>query len=134
MSVLLPVAASAVTVGAAVGAFVAPLFGRKVAAKTADAAAREAAAAEWEVHTESLHKYAGGLADRLDKVEHRLDKAEERADKAELRADTAEKRANMAETLYRLAVEYVRHLAAWFSAKWPSETLPTPPPELEIDL
>lgn len=113
-----------------VGAWV----GRRAGMRQADAAvtqaktgARAAVTADWKAFSDSLQA-------RLGAVETRASATETRLDAAELRATHAEERAAHAETLYKAALSYLREVAAWFSSRWPGETMPAPPPELEGEL
>lgn len=108
--------------------------GRRAGMKQAEAAvtqaetgARAAVTADWKAFSDSLQA-------RLGAVETRSSATETRLDAAELRATHAEARAAHAETLYKAALNYLREVAAWFSSRWPGETMPAPPPELEGEL
>ena len=116
--------------GMVIGAWV----GRRAGMRQADAAvtqaetgARQAVTADWRAFSDSLQA-------RLGAVETRASATETRLDAAELRASLAEARAEHAETLYKAAVRHLREVAAWFSSRWPGETMPAPPAELESEL
>lgn len=109
-------------------------LGRRAGMRQADAAvtqaetgARQAVTADWRAFSDSLQA-------RLGAVETRASATETRLDAAELRATHAEARAAHAETLYKAALSYLRVIASWFSSRWPGETMPAPPPELEGEL
>ena len=126
---------------AALAVLIAPAIGKRVAHKTADAAILTAVAAteksasdRWQAHTESVQKYADGVADRLGVVERRLDDAELRSAAAEVKAVAAELRATKAETLYKSAIVYLKRISAWANEHIVGLELPPPPSELEDDL
>ncbi|SKH54944.1 Uncharacterised protein [Mycobacteroides abscessus subsp. massiliense] len=88
----------------------------KAAARQADAAARQARTADWVAYSERIERELGRQDREIVKLNRRLDDEVQRSETHISR--------------FHVAVEYLKTVAEWVSAKWPGERLPDPPAEL----
>ena len=133
-------AAGALIISSA-GAIAAPFIGRRAAHRNAEAAQetaaaemRTAVAAEREQASADWARYCDAQQRDNDNLRYQVGENATRIEEIELRAEADREARHQAEKNFRIALVYLRRVIRWIDENLPGAHYPPPPAELELDI